>query len=901
MYDLQTSCLTRLTKMAAALTLLFIGCLLQDVMCGDPTEKVIMPQAIEALRGSCVTIPCSFEVRREFNVHLDQTCKALWKKANTVVFNSRNPQSSTIKGNFTGNLTNKDCTTTLNNMQPAHNNYFLRVECDNTLKHDMIHQNLQISVRDDPPTPTLTPPTVRVMEGTSVSVRCSAPAPCLSLPPALTWTPHLGDSHETLQDNQDKTKVKISTLTFTASHLHHRQNISCSAVYTKQDGSTESSATKSLTADISYSPKHTSVSVSPSGPVPEDSTVTLTCRTTANPAVVTYTWYRTDGDQETFIGTGHVLSITASEVRGPFFCKAENNLGAGRSNISHIDVQYSPKHTSVSVSPSGPVPEDSTVTLTCSTTANPAVVNYTWYRTDGGQETFIGTGHVLSITASKVRGPFFCKAENNVGAGRSNISHIDVQYSPKHTSVSVSPSGPVPENSTVTLTCRTTANPAVVNYTWYRTDGGQETFIGTGHVLSITASEVRGPFVCKAENNVGAGRSNISHIDVQYSPKHTSVSVSPSGPVPKNSTVTLTCSTTANPAVVNYTWYRTDGDQETFIGTGHVLSITASEVRGPFFCKAENDVGAGRSNISHIDVQFAPQILPSSYCNKTAEQLNCSCETVGNPSPTSQWYLDGLPVNHSDKFAISSESVKDTGVRSIISVNRPQWKGLSTLSCLSSNSQGSVRQPFYVYVLEPQTSADSHDKVTLYVFITIVAALLVLVCALLLVIRSQRIHHNLPQNTVAMNQLLTSGEGNEIPNATEEDIYANVQRQGDVAYCAAISEVNSPNFPSSGSNNVEGVNTSSEKKEEGSGAIYSSVNWKSKSKRRKEEVAGDMDQPGSSYLAEERCMLGGTCRSFMSNAMEMGNLYDEAQPRNVNKGMECEYAQVKFKSKSVKK
>nr|XP_046254502.1 myelin-associated glycoprotein-like isoform X2 [Scatophagus argus] len=714
--------------MAAALTLLFIGCLLQDVMCGGLPEKVIMPQAIDALRGSCVTIPCSFEVRREYNVYLDQTCEALWKTdANTIVFNSSNPQSSTIKGHFTGNLRNKDCTTTLNNMQPAYNNnnYYLRVECANTLKHNMDDQKLQISVRDDPPTPTLTPPTVRWVEGTLVSVRCSAPAPCLSLPPALTWTPHLGGSHETLQENLDKTKVKISTLTFNASHLHHRQNISCTAVYTKQDCSTESSATTSLTADISYSPKHTSVSVSPSGPVPK--------------------------------------------------------------------------------------------------------------------------------------------------------------------------------NSTVTLTCSTTANPAVVTYTWYRTDGGQGTFIGTGHVLNITASEVRSSFFCKAENNVGAGRSNISHIDVQYSPKHTSVSVSPSGPVPKNSTVTLTCSTTANPAVVNYTWHRTDGGQETFIGTGHVLSIRASEVRGPFFCKAENDVGAGRSNISHIDVQFAPQILPSSYCNKTAEQLNCSCETVGNPSPTSQWYLDGLPVNHSDKFAISSESVKDTSVRSIISVNRPQWKGLSTLSCLSSNSQGSVRQPFYVYVLEPQTCAESHDKVTLYAFITTVAALLVLVCALLLVIRSQRIHHNLPQNTVAMTQLLTSGEGNEIPNATEEDIYANVQRQGDVAYCAAIAEVNSPNFPSSGPNNVEGVNTSSEKKEEGSGVIYSGVNWKSKSKRRKEEVAGDMDQPGSSYLAEERCMLGGTCRSFMSNAMELGNLYDEAQPRNVNKGMECEYAQVKFKSKSVKK
>ena len=81
----------------------------------------------------------------------------------------------------------------------------------------------------------------------------------------------------------------------------------------------------------------------------------------------------------------------------------------------------------MSVSPSGPVPEDTDVTLTCSSSANPAVKNYTWYRADGGQETFIGAGHVLNIKASKVSGPFFCKAENVLGAGRSNISQIDVQ------------------------------------------------------------------------------------------------------------------------------------------------------------------------------------------------------------------------------------------------------------------------------------------------------------------------------------------------------------------------------------------------------------------------------------------------------------------------------------------
>jgi len=67
--------------------------------------------------------------------------------------------------------------------------------------------------------------------------------------------------------------------------------------------------------------------------------VTLTCRSDANPPVKNYTWYRADGDQETFIGTGQVLKTEVSKVRRPFFCKTENYLGVGRSNNSEVDVQ----------------------------------------------------------------------------------------------------------------------------------------------------------------------------------------------------------------------------------------------------------------------------------------------------------------------------------------------------------------------------------------------------------------------------------------------------------------------------------------------------------------------------------------------------------------------------------
>ena len=140
----------------------------------------------------------------------------------------------------------------------------------------------------------------------------------------------------------------------------------------------------------------------------------------------------------------------------------------------------------------------------------------------------------------------------------------------------------------------------------------------------------------------------------------------------------------------------------------------------------------------------------------------------------------------------------------------------------------------------------------------------------------------------------------QVPNTTEEDIYANssAQRRADVAHPASLSEANSTNMPRSGPNNAEGASKSSEKKnEESNDVIYSSVIWKAKRKNREDDA--DTPQPGSSCLEEERCAEEGLSRSFVNIALEMGSLYAKVKPRNVEKEAETEYAQVKFKDRSA--
>uniref|UniRef100_A0A3B3WDX5 Ig-like domain-containing protein n=2 Tax=Poecilia mexicana TaxID=48701 RepID=A0A3B3WDX5_9TELE len=727
------------------------------------------------MTGSCVTVPCSFDVEDKYEQYLNNQCTAIWRSTTTgdvAQLTDRNPQ--------TGDLTKKNCTTTFSNMQTGPTkDYYFRIDCNNPLLWSYSSTYVKIEVTDNFPSPTLTPSTLKIKEGESVSLTCSAPAPCLPHPPTLIWTPKLGDIQETLQENQDKTKFKTSVMNFTASHLYNKQNISCTAGYKKQDGSSDAALTTSL--------------------IP--------------------------------------------------------------------DVLYSPKNVTVSVSPSGSVVENSNVTLTCNSDANPAEQNYTWYRADGGQETVIGTGKIFKMKVKTDTKMFFCKAVNEIGKQPSNITHIDVLYSPKNVTVSVSPSGSILENSNVTLTCNSDANPAEQNYSWYRADGGQETVFGTGKILNITVSMNRKSFFCKAENDVGEQHSSITHIDVLYSPKNVTVSVSPSGSVVENSNVTLTCSSDANPAEQNYTWYEVKAAQEIVTGTGNTLNTTVSTDRDIFFCKAQNDVGEERSNLSHIDVLFPARILFSSKCMKTSNQVSCFCDTAGNPSPTTHWNLHGKPITQPSQMVITHDSLNNSYLRSIITIVEPQDRDLSTLQCFSYNSLGSASKGFCVRCLD--NSKENESQILTPVLIGSTVTFLLIICALLVVVWFQKTHYK-PKSVAA-----TSGQ-HEAKEQTKAD---NSQ-------------------PSTGTdlscNNPEKMSKSSADKSED--VVYARLKWRENTKVKEEDIYVNLELSDGSCLNEKKCENGG--EHSVSKKEEIESMRAEDKIKNIRKESEVVYAQVKFQTKT---
>ncbi|XP_075939059.1 B-cell receptor CD22-like [Anarhichas minor] len=351
---------------------------------------------------------------------------------------------------------------------------------------------------------------------------------------------------------------------------------------------------------------------------------------------------------------------------------------------------YAPKLPSVSVSPSAEIVEGSSVTLTCSSDANPAA-NYIWYKEDGNRYPRPLSKEpqlVFSSIQSSDSGQYYCRAENLLGR-TSEYINVNVKYAPKLPSVSVSSSAEIVEGSSVTLTCSSDANPAA-NYTWYKEDVNPDPPPLSGEpqlVFSSIQSSDSGQYYCRAENLLGTKRSEFISIDVKYGPKLPSVSVSPSGEIVEGSSVTLTCSSDANPAA-NYIWYKEDVNPDPPPLSGEpqlVFSSIQSSDSGQYYCRAENLLGTKRSESISIDVKYAPK-LPSVSVSPSAEivegsSVTLTCSSDANPAANYTWYKENQTRPHGEGgiYRFPSISSEDRGIYYCKSENKHGWIDSSSL------------------------------------------------------------------------------------------------------------------------------------------------------------------------------------------------------------------------------
>ncbi|XP_053288552.1 B-cell receptor CD22 isoform X4 [Pleuronectes platessa] len=133
-----------------------------------------------------------------------------------------------------------------------------------------------------------------------------------------------------------------------------------------------------------------------------------------------------------FMPDGQQVPTPGSPVRredaGSYFC-AVLGQETVRSNSVTLNVQYGPENISISVDDQQ-FTEGSSVNLTCSSVANPAADNYSWYkRTDSPSSSSwlqVGWGQVLSLPSVEAShtGLYLCQASNSVGTGNSTAQLV---------------------------------------------------------------------------------------------------------------------------------------------------------------------------------------------------------------------------------------------------------------------------------------------------------------------------------------------------------------------------------------------------------------------------------------------------------------------------------------------
>ncbi|XP_051542937.1 sialoadhesin-like isoform X2 [Myxocyprinus asiaticus] len=227
---------------------LFFTSKLLDSSSEMPTYNAVLPKNITALSRSCVQIPCKFSVSDfENKLKKADSTFACWlmktqhfdlDKPDNIVFNG---SQKIIRGfshiEMLGNVSRHECTTVFYDIRKNHSDkyYFrLQMEPNNVFRATFADSPVNIVVSDVPMPPELKPKDLQeVMEGTTVNVSCSAEAPCPKQPPTLSWSNITKSAIITtqLQEKPYKTQSVFSQMTFNASYVDHRKNISCTVTY----------------------------------------------------------------------------------------------------------------------------------------------------------------------------------------------------------------------------------------------------------------------------------------------------------------------------------------------------------------------------------------------------------------------------------------------------------------------------------------------------------------------------------------------------------------------------------------------------------------------------------------------------------------------------------------------
>lgn len=579
--------------MCALLSLLLLASVFTP---GQTTWGVSSPKDVQGLTGSCLLIPCIFSFPADVSVPNGIT--AIWyydySGKRQVVIHSGDPKlvDERFRGRaeLTGNMDHKVCNLLLKDLKLEDSGtYNFRFEISDGNRWSDV-RGTTVTVTNNPSPPTITIPH-ELREGVEVNVNCSTPYLCLQEEQvSLHW------------QGQDPTRSVISnfqsleptgvyhqtTLHMAPSWQDHRRTLRC------QLSLATHSSQKEVYLQVQHAPKGVEILLSSSGRnILPGNLVTLTCRVNSSyPAVSSVEWVK---DGVNLTAKGHVLQLSSATWNdsGVYTCQATNNVGSLASPPLSLHVFTA----EVKMNPAGPILENETVTLLCSTPKEaPQELRYSWYKNNILlEDAHAPTLHLPAVTRADT-GFYFCEVQNTQGSERSGPVSVVVRYpplTPALTTFLETQAGLVG-----IFHCSVISEPLATVVLSHggltlASSSGENDFNPRFSISSAPNSvrlEIRdlqpadsGEYTCSATNSLGKSMSSLDfHANVAR------LLISPSKEVVEGQAVTLSCKSGLNPAPdTRFSWYLNgvlllEGSSSNFL-----LPAASSTDAGSYYCRAQ--------------------------------------------------------------------------------------------------------------------------------------------------------------------------------------------------------------------------------------------------------------------------------------------------------------------------
>ncbi|KAM4652235.1 B-cell receptor CD22-like [Discoglossus pictus] len=368
------------------------------------------PESVQALKGSCVEIPCTFTHPANYG-----EIRLIWYLYHITtypqVFNQKNSSAvlPEYKGrtSLVGNAPNS-CTLRINNVINGDWYYPGISTRINSWFTNNIKKTVQVKVTESANEPLLQE-VKDLTEGVTVTISCSVDHTCRSNPPFIEWN-YSGEIRVEHGDLSGGTWRYISKLQYNPSHKDDKTHMECKVTYPNIQ-----IKKKRHMLNIKYSAKNVNINQR-KAQVKEGAVMELMCQfVKCNPAPTHYSWYM-DG---IFIKTetGQFLRLSNIKITqsGNYSCVVHNEAGDSYSLPVRVTVTYPAKDVQIKQSKIQ-LNDEEVIEFECQfSRINPEPKHYAWYM--DGIKLINETGQTMRLVSTEMaqHGKYSCVVHNEAG------------------------------------------------------------------------------------------------------------------------------------------------------------------------------------------------------------------------------------------------------------------------------------------------------------------------------------------------------------------------------------------------------------------------------------------------------------------------------------------------------